>query len=188
MPPASNLRIWNQELAPGIHIAVIDNPQFVNIATDWVVFVNPAVDMPRDGYWQARGLFRGYTGGQLVYLTVPFRSTFTTATGYWFDLGNLESDLGEDKRLESGDIWRDIKVNYPTGSGRTHSSQNEFYNRGRFSSGEGKFMIGRFRPIQGENETYKNDGTYQSIIEAVMSGEIDEDVYMVSFVSLPFGK
>jgi hypothetical protein len=179
MPPAHNLRFWNQELAPGIYIAVIDNPQFVNIASDWVVFVNPPVDVSRSGYWQARGLFRGYTGGQLVYFTAYFRSTFTTSSGYWFDLSNLERDLGEGHKLESGDIWRNIKVNYPTGSGRSHSSLNALLNSGRYSSGEGKFMIGRFRPIQDENNTYVNDGTYQSVIQAVISGEINEDVFTI---------
>jgi hypothetical protein len=127
-----------------------------------VVFTNPPVTLSQKGYWQARVQFRGYIDGRLAYFTIHFRSTFTTATRYWFDASNIEQDVGIGGRLEPGDIWRDLKVSYPTDSGRTHRTQIDFYTGiSRFSGGVAEFHVGRFRPIIDDDDgDYLNDGSF----------------------------
>jgi hypothetical protein len=180
MPPPQTLSFENRSLPSSNKLAVIKNPQLVDIATDWVVFINPPVDVSASGNWQARAQFRGYYGGYLRTFTVYFRSELFTATGYRFDIGDIERDTrGTNPRIESGDIWREVRVSYPA-SGRDRTYIIEWYQRRGYN---GRFVVGRYRPIEGVN-----DGTYESFIQAVLDGYIDPDVYFSDIVDLPVSK
>jgi hypothetical protein len=180
MPPPQSLSFENRPLPSTNKLAVIKNPQLVDIAKDWVVFINPPVDVAASGYWQARARFRGYYGGQLRTFTVHFRSVLATATGYTFDIGDIERDTrGTNPRIESGDIWREVRVTYPT-SGADRADYIGFYQR---RGDNGRFIVGRYRPIEGVN-----DGTFESFIQAVLDGYIDPDVYFSTIVALPVHK
>jgi hypothetical protein len=184
MPPASNLRFWNQTLTDGTSIAVIDNPQLVKVTSDWVVFVKPPANISRSGYWQAAFEFRGHTSEGLTYFTVPFRMGFATATRPFIemDLESLEREFGVNGGFEIGDIWRDIKIAYSVGSGLSRDYYLSHYTGEWYSGGKVQFRLGRY------GTGSATPTTFEDVEAAVLSGVIDENNFFPQFVTLPPGK